>query len=61
MPAEDHAVAGTRAVMTAQLIDAGIARKAVELLRAQSRPLDLVLARAGLGNDALEQKWARIP
>ena len=47
--------------MTAQLIDAGIARKAVELLRAQSRPLDLVLARAGLGNDTLEQKWARIP
>ena len=47
--------------MAAQLIDAGIARKAVDLLRAQCIPVDLVLARAGLGSDTLERKWARIP
>jgi hypothetical protein len=47
--------------MTTQLIDAGIARKAVELLRAQCLPGDLILSRAGLDRDALERKWARIP
>ena len=42
-------------------IDAALARKAVELLRAQRLPAEPVLARAGLDAATLGRKGARIP
>ena len=42
-------------------IDAGLARKAVALLRAQGLPAEAVLARAGLDTATLSRKGARIP
>ena len=45
----------------ARRIDAGLARKAVALLRAQGLPAEAVLARAGLDTATLSRKGARIP
>ena len=42
-------------------IDAGLAGKAVALLRAQGLPAEAVLARAGLDMATLSRKGARIP
>jgi AraC-like DNA-binding protein len=42
-------------------IDAGLARKAVELLRAQRLPAEPVLARVGLDAAALSRRGGRIP
>ena len=42
-------------------IDTGIARKAVEFLRARRLATEPVLARAGLDADTLSRKGARIP
>src|SRR3954471_9292525 len=47
--------------MMARRIDAGLARKAVALLRAQELPVEAVLARAGLDTAMLSRKGARIP
>ena len=47
--------------MTARRIDAGLARKAVALLRAQGLLMEAVLARAGLDAATLSRKDARIP
>src|SRR4051794_20493328 len=47
--------------MMARRIDAGLARKAVALVRAQGLPVEAVLARAGLDTATLSRKGARIP
>ena len=47
--------------MMARRIDAGLARKTVELLRAQGLPAEAVLARAGLDAPTLSRIGARIP
>src|SRR4051812_1134309 len=47
--------------MMARQIDAGLARKAVALLRAQGLPVEAVLARAGLDTATLSRNGARIP
>src|SRR4051794_2899002 len=52
--------AGARGDMTRR-IDAGLARKAVALLRAQGLPAEGVLARAGRDAPALSPTGARIP
>ena len=49
------------ASLTARRIDAGLARKAVALLRAQGLPAEAVLARAGLDTQSRAAKGARIP
>ena len=43
----------------ARRIDAGLARKAVALLRAQELPAEAVLARAGVDTATLRRKGAR--